>query len=105
MSRADLAYARLNRANLKGADLSGALLDRSDFGYAVLTHANLSGASLRHVQNLTQAQVNNSICNADTILPEHLENPASRLKIVRENTTDETSPSPMKSQNAFSKIV
>jgi uncharacterized protein YjbI with pentapeptide repeats len=105
MSRADLAYARLHRANLKAADLSGALLDYADFTDAVLTDANLSGASLRHVQNLTQAQINNSICNADTILPEHLENPASRLEIVRETTADETSPSQIESQNVFSKIV
>ena len=105
MSRADLAYAHLHRANLKAADLSGALLDYADFTDAVLTDANLSGASLQHVQNLTQAQINNSICNADTILPEHLENPASRLEIVRETTADETSPSQIESQNVFSKIV
>jgi uncharacterized protein YjbI with pentapeptide repeats len=105
MSGIDLAYARLHRANLKAANLSGALLDYADFAEAVLADTNLSGASLRHVQNLTQAQINHSICNAHTILPEHLENPASRLEIVRETTVDETAPSQIESQSVFSKIV
>jgi uncharacterized protein YjbI with pentapeptide repeats len=55
---------------------------------AVLTDANLSAASLQYVQNLTQAQINDSICNAATILPAHLEHPASRLKIARENQAE-----------------
>jgi hypothetical protein len=68
MSGADLAYARLDRANLKAANLSYAVLDYADFNDAILTDTNLSGASLRHVQNLAQAQINHSICDAATIL-------------------------------------
>jgi hypothetical protein len=84
MSAADLAYARLDRANLKAANLSYAVLDYADFNGADLAEANFSGATLRHVQNLTQAQMKHSICDAATILPEHLEHPASYLEIVRE---------------------
>jgi Pentapeptide repeats (8 copies) len=84
MSGANLSYARLDRANLKAADLSGAVLDYADFTGAVLDDTNLSGASLQHVQNLTQAQINNSICSAATILPAHLENPGSRMEIAKE---------------------
>lgn len=105
LSEADLAYARLERANLKAANLSGALLDYADFAGAVLTDANLSGASLRHAQNLTQAQISHSVCNADTILPDHLQNPASRLDIVSEARVDDSFPSRPVSQNAVSKIV
>jgi uncharacterized protein YjbI with pentapeptide repeats len=89
LSGADLAYARLDQANLKAANLSGAILDYADFTGAVLTDANLSAASLQHVQNLTQAQINDSICNAATILPAHLEHPATRLKIATETTAEE----------------
>ena len=90
LSGADLAYARLDQANLKAANLSGAFLDYADFAGAVLTDANLSGASLQHVQNLTQAQINDSICNAATILPAHLVHPASRLQIARETKAEES---------------
>jgi|SRR6516165_9657881 len=90
LSGADLAYAGLDQANLKAANLSGAILDYADFTGAVLTDANLSGASLQHVQNLTQAQINDSICNAATILPAHLEHLASRLKIVTETKAEES---------------
>jgi len=72
LSEANLAYARLDRANLKGANLQGAVLDYADFKGAVLIDANLGGASLQHAQNLTQAQINDSTCDAATILPPHL---------------------------------
>ena len=85
LSGADLAYAGLDQANLKAANLSGAILDYADFTGAVFTDANL-----QHVQNLTQAQINDSICNAATILPAHLEHPASRLKIVTETKAEES---------------
>jgi len=89
LSGANLAYARLDRANLKGANLQGAVLDYADFKGAVLIDANLGGASLQHAQNLTQAQINNSTCDAATILPPHLENPASHLEVVKQARTAE----------------
>jgi uncharacterized protein YjbI with pentapeptide repeats len=89
MSGADLAYARLDRANLKAANLSYAVLDYADFSGAELAEANFIGASLRHVQNLTQAQIRHSICDAATILPGHLEHPASYLEIVRETKAED----------------
>jgi hypothetical protein len=84
LSGANLAYARLDGANLKGANLRGAVLDYVDFNGAVLMGANFNGASLQHAQNLTQAQINDSTCDAATILPPHLENPASRLEVVKQ---------------------
>src|SRR5262245_13461048 len=89
LSGAKLAYARLDRANLKGVNLQGAVLDYADFNGAVLIDANLSGASMQHAQNLTQAQINDSTCDATTILPLHLENPASRLEVVKQARTAE----------------
>jgi hypothetical protein len=83
LSGANLAYARFDRANLKAANLKGAVLDYADFNGAVLIDANLSGASLDHVQNLTQAQINDSTCDAATILPPYLENLNSHCGIKR----------------------
>jgi uncharacterized protein YjbI with pentapeptide repeats len=105
LSGADLAYARLDQANLKAANLSGAILDYADFTGAVLIDANLSGASLQHVQNLTQAQINDSICNAATILPAHLEHPASRLKIATETKAEESRPRVPPHNASVSKLV
>jgi hypothetical protein len=75
LSGANLAYARLDRANLKAANLQGAVLDYADFNGAVLIDTNLRGASLQQAQNLTQAQINHSTCDAATLLPSHLEIP------------------------------
>jgi Pentapeptide repeats (8 copies) len=83
LSEADLAHARLDGANLAGANLSCAIFDYADFNGAVLSSANLTGASLRHVQNLTQNQINLSICDATTIFPAHLVHPIAVLKVVR----------------------
>ena len=80
---ADLAHARLDGANLAGANLSCTILDYADFSGAVLSNANLAGASLLHVQNLTQSQINLSICDSATIFPTHLVHPISMLKLVR----------------------
>jgi hypothetical protein len=83
LSEADLVYARLDGANLAAADLSYAVLDNADFSRAILSNANLTGASLRHVQNLTQSQINLSICDVSTIFPAHLVHPIATLKVVR----------------------
>jgi len=89
LSEANLAYARLDRANLKGANFQGAVLDYADFNGAVLMDANLSGASLQHAQNLTQAQLNDSTCDAATILPPYLEKPTLRLEVVKQARASE----------------
>jgi hypothetical protein len=101
LTGANLAYARLNHANLTKANLSGAILDHADFRGAVLTGANLSGASLMHAQNLTQGQINEAICKTATILPEHLQPPASRLETVRKPVADEPL-SPVRSRHVLS---
>ena len=80
LSQADLVHARLDRANFTAANLSNAILDHADFADAKLSGANLNGASLNHAQNLTQAQINESIGNNSTILPPHLKPPESWLK-------------------------
>src|SRR5262245_61524850 len=89
LSGANLAYARLDRANLKGANLQGAVLDYADFNSAVLMDANLSGASLQHAQNLSQAQINDSTCDDSTILPSYLEKPTLRLELVKQARASE----------------
>ena len=80
---ADLAHARLDGANLAGANLSCTILDYADFSGAILSNANLAGTSLLHVQNLTQSQINLSICDATTVFPAHLVHPIAMLKLVR----------------------
>jgi uncharacterized protein YjbI with pentapeptide repeats len=77
LSQADLVHARLDQANLTAANLCGAVLDHADFAGAKLAKANLSGASLNDAQNLTQAQLGESIGNSLTLLPPHLKVPES----------------------------
>jgi Pentapeptide repeats (8 copies) len=74
---ADLSDARLDRANLSGADLTEALLERADFAGARLTGANLASAKLLEVRNLTQAQIDEALGDAFTILPPDLTRPAA----------------------------
>jgi hypothetical protein len=77
ISGADLMHARLDQANLSAANFSNARLDYADFGGASLTKVNLCGASLKHAKNLTQAQIEDSIGSASTILPPHLQGSVS----------------------------
>jgi uncharacterized protein YjbI with pentapeptide repeats len=72
---ADLMYARLDGANLATANLTYAILDFADLRGAILTKTNLKGTNLRYVQNLTQAQINDSICDSATAFPVHLVHP------------------------------
>ena len=82
--RLDLRGANLRRADLKGAQLEGAnlrgaRLEGANLSGANLKDANWAGAStgaslaqyadLRTDQNLTQAQLENFIGNAETLLP------------------------------------
>lgn len=83
LSEAQLNSAYLDRANLTAANLAHAVLDHTNLRGAVLTNANLTGASLRGVQNLTQAQINETICDLTTTFPEHLIHPLSTLEVVR----------------------
>jgi len=75
LSGADLTDARL--ANLTDADLSHALLNRTDFAGARLTGAKLEGTNLALARNLTQDQIIESLGDAFTLLPQHLEPPLS----------------------------
>jgi len=77
LTRADLVHARLDRANLKNAILTDAVLDHADFADAHLGRAILTGASLSHARNLTQDQIDETIGDASTTLPAHLERPAA----------------------------
>ena len=80
---ADLAHARLDGANFAGANLSCTILDYADLRDTLLSNANLAGTSLLHVQNLTQSQINLSLCDSATIFPTHLVHPIAMLKLVR----------------------
>ncbi len=75
LSDADLSDARLDGANLSGADLSEAVLDRADFAGAKFGGVNLSGTRLSEARNLTQAQIDEALGDALTILPDHLRRP------------------------------
>jgi hypothetical protein len=77
LSGADLTDARLDGANLTNADLSHALLNRTDFAGAKLAGARLEGTNLALARNLTQDQITESLGDAFTLLPQHLEHPLS----------------------------
>ena len=91
LTRADLVHARLDRANLKNAILKDAVLDHADFADAHLRRAILTGASLRHARNLTQDQINESIGDASTALPAHLERPTAWTKVAPTRLPTQTS--------------
>ena len=75
LSGADLTDARLDGANLTDADLSHTLLNRTDFAGAKLAGARLEGTNLALARNLTQDQIIESLGDAFTLLPHHLEPP------------------------------
>ncbi|CCG42262.1 pentapeptide repeat-containing protein [Magnetospirillum molischianum] len=82
---ATLRHARLDLSNLEGAalrgcDLSGAVLSRArlagaDMKGAILVGADLRAADLSKVENLTQTQVEKTLCDLDTRLPPGLNRP------------------------------
>lgn len=90
LTDADVAYARLDNANLKNANLTNAVLDHTDFSNAVLSGVIIRGASLKQALNLTQEQINRCVGDAETVLPEYVDRPASWSK----------SPNPPKSAEA-----
>jgi len=85
---AALRHARLDLSNLEGAvlrgcDLSGAVLSRArlagaDLKGAIMVGADLRAADLSKVENLTQMQVEKTLCNLDTRLPPGLNRPPGR---------------------------
>jgi hypothetical protein len=81
LPRADVRGADLSFADLRDADLSGGRLDdsnltRARFDRAVLTGASLAGSILIAASGLTQAQVDSTTGDAQTILPDGLATPA-----------------------------
>jgi hypothetical protein len=81
LSETDLNCARLDHANLSAANLAHAVLDDADLSDSVLTRANLIGTRLRGARGLTQAQINETICDLTTVFPEHLIHPISTLDL------------------------
>jgi hypothetical protein len=77
LSDVDLTNARLDRANLSYANLRNANLDKADLAGARLMRADLGGAKLAHARNLVQGQLFGTIGDASTLLPPHLERPAT----------------------------
>ena len=73
LSGANLTHAGLSEANLRAANLRNARLDYADFAGAALSEANLRGANLQNAKNLTRSQLEQSLGDASTILPEHLQ--------------------------------
>ena len=77
LAGANLTHARLSEANLRAANLRNASLDYADFAGADLSEANLRGANLQNAKNLTRSQLEQSLGDASTILPEHLQGSVS----------------------------
>lgn len=75
MRLANLEGAQLRGADLSGARLSGAKLDGADFAGATLMGCDLSQTDLSKVENLTQGQVEKTLCSLETRLPPGLSRP------------------------------
>lgn len=75
MRLANLEGAQLRGADLSGARLSGAKLAGADFAGATLMGCDLSQADLSKVENLTQGQVEKTLCSLETRLPPGLIRP------------------------------
>ncbi|MGE4279077.1 MAG: pentapeptide repeat-containing protein [Magnetospirillum sp.] len=80
LRHADLRLANLEGSCLRGADLAGAKLSRAklagaDLSGAILMGADLAQADLSKVENLTQAQVEKTLCDLETRLPPGLMRP------------------------------
>jgi uncharacterized protein YjbI with pentapeptide repeats len=82
LAEADLSAAYLIRANLSGADLTGAdltdavlseaNLSGADLAGADLANTHLNGADLSGVRNLTCDQIEWSIIDTETRVPDYL---------------------------------
>ena len=77
LRQANLAMALLAGADLSFANISGAVFDHADIGNASLQGAILDGARLDLARNLTQAQVDAALGDAQTALPADLQVPAA----------------------------
>jgi hypothetical protein len=75
-----LQEAHLQGADLRGANLGGADLRRAYLQGADLRGANLEGADLRASSGLTDKQLEHTVGDQDTQLPDHLKRPASWSK-------------------------
>lgn len=76
LNGAFLARARLDRADLTSADFTGADLRGASFTDAILDATNFATADLTDAE-ITQEQINNSIGNLLTLLPDDISAPAS----------------------------
>ena len=77
LRQANLAMALLAGADLSFANISGAVFDHADLGNASLQGAILDGARLDQARNLTQAQVDAALGDAQTVLPADLQLPVA----------------------------
>lgn len=80
LRHADLRLANLEGSCLRGADLAGAKLSRAklagaDLSGAILMGADLTQADLSKVENLSQSQVEKTLCDLETKLPPGLTRP------------------------------
>ena len=85
----NLANARLRGALLGRATLSEANLDKADLAGARLMRADLGGVNLAHARNLVQGQLFGTIGDASTLLPQHLERPATWPGAKREAESEQ----------------
>jgi hypothetical protein len=80
LSGADLTDARVDGADLTCANLCQAVLDGTSFAATILAGANVSSTDLRRAHDLTQEQIAVAIGDAYTLLPPHLEVPRSWIE-------------------------
>ena len=84
LTEADLRGADLRRTDLREAILAGAQLCGANLGGANLRVADLSGADLRETIGLTQEELEKSIGNQQTCLPDDLQRPRAWQKPIDE---------------------
>jgi uncharacterized protein YjbI with pentapeptide repeats len=77
LSGASLVMANLEGADLRWANLSGANLVGARLIGVDLQEANLSGTDLRTAEDLTQEQINQTIGDNTTGLPEGISKPST----------------------------
>ena len=71
LERAEMRLANLEGVGLEGANLQGANLWASNLEGVKLKKTNLKGAEMRRIKNLTQKQINDAFIDENTKLPDY----------------------------------
>ena len=88
LSMAKLVETSLVNAHLRGTHLNGADLRSADLSGADLLGADLRGADLTDALNITQKQIEQTVGDQHTALPNYLKRPESWSLDVKKQETD-----------------